>query len=255
MTTAVAVPGCRRDEVDILHSINEAAIESGVEFVPFKSKSTHFSKEDDRAFFSRLISTNERRLTGLHFHHESASRNQHYVEAVLTAILVAELHETLPSPWFVLVDGDENKVRTLAKACAGLEVDSPSLTNCYKAEWYYPHSLLADLVAGYLSWQLDTGRYDYTDPLLRVPAADRTKSELWGTAFSYLQRKQRQPAYEPLDFGIAMADNESDRMRIWHDGRLARGEARSAPLTSPRHVVAAVEEFGYEPLADRLRRL
>lgn len=128
VTTAVAVPASRREEVDILAEIHEAADENGVEFVPFKSKSSHFSKDDHQAFFSQLIDANKSRLAGLHFQHHSASRNQHYVEAVLTAILLNELRAELPTPWFALVDGDLNKVKTLAKACAGIGVDSPTLT-------------------------------------------------------------------------------------------------------------------------------
>lgn len=255
VTTAVAVPASRREEVDILAEIHEAADENGVEFVPFKSKSSHFSKDDHQAFFSQLIDANKSRLAGLHFQHHSASRNQHYVEAVLTAILLDELRAELPTPWFALVDGDLNKVKTLAKACAGIGVDSPTLTHCYKSEWYYPHSLLADVSAGFLAWKLDTEKYDYSDPQFRVPAADRWRAEQWGKAFSFLQRKQQRSNYELLDTGTAIGNHETERMRIWYDGLMARGDPSPHSFSAATHVIATVEQMGYERLAERLRRL
>jgi len=255
VTTAVAVAATREEEVEILDRIYSASRDQDVLFIPFKSKSSNFSKEDDTGFFSQVIADGEPWLKGLHFRHHSASRNQHYVEAVLGAILLKDIQEAINSEPFVLVDGDTNKVKTLAKACGGIGIGSPTIANCYKSEWYYPHSLLADLSAGYLSWQIDCKRYDYSDPLLRVPPANRIREEDWGKAFNFLQRKQNQPGYNHLQLGSTSANRESERARIWYDGLVARGKNSGSAATSLSHIASRVEEMGYEDLSKCLSSL
>lgn len=81
VTTTVAVYATREEEIHVLDSLRDIGDRTDVRFVPFKSKSNHFDKEDDAAFYERVLRENEPRIHGLHFEHHSASRNQHYVEA------------------------------------------------------------------------------------------------------------------------------------------------------------------------------
>lgn len=255
VTTAVAVLATREDEVDILNRIYSVSCRCDVTFIPFKSKSSYYSKEEDDEFFANVVSEGVSYLKGLHFHHHSASKNQHYVEAVLGALLFKDIIRETDEDPFVLIDGDTSKVKTFAKACAGIDMDSPTLANCYKSEWYYPHSLLADLSAGYQAWQIENGHYDYSNPVFRIPAADVHRQEDWGRAFSFLQRKQNQSGYTHLQIGSTAASQEAERARIWYDGLVARGRTDASPSTGMSYIATEVEGLGYPDLASRLRVL
>ena len=213
VTVATGVYATRHEEVAILDSVRESANATRVTFVPFKSKSRHFDKVEDSAFFERVIEENRRWLHALHFRHHSASRNQHYVEAVLTALLVSDIQQAVEEPAFVLVDGDEQKAADFARAFAGPGCSSPTVSNCYQAELYYPHALLSDLSAGYLAKRLDDGEYDYVDPVLRTPPADRTRTDEWGKAFDHLQTKS-QVEYQLLGVSTAYGETERERAKI-----------------------------------------
>lgn len=254
VTIAVGAYATRRDEIAILDSIRESANEMQVTFVPFKSKSRHFDKENDSTFFERIIEENERRLWALHFRHHSASRNQHYVEAVLTAMLVNDVWQDVEEPAFVLVDGDEQKAVDFARAFAGLSGSSPTVSNCYQSELYYPHALLSDLSAGYLAKQVDGGEYDYTDPVLRTSPADRTRTDEWGKAFDHLQTKSR-VEYQLLGASTAYGETERDRAKIWFEGSMGRTPADGTPAISIKTIVTNLRSRGYEAVAERLRGL
>lgn len=255
VTTAVAVAATRDEELEILNRIHTAANEHDKTFIPFKSKSSKFSKQRDTDFFTEVLEEGSSWASGFHFQHHSASRNQHYVEAVLGAILVKALPAKARARTFVLLDGDRNKVNTFAKACDGINIGSPTIANCYKSEWYYPHALLADLSAGYLSYQIDNGRYNYTNPTIRVPAADRTEPEDWGKAFSFLQRKQDRSGYNYFQIGSATSNNESERARIWYDGLVSHGSNSQPASTRLEYISEQIRESGYANLANRIEAL
>lgn len=255
VTTAVGVFATRHDEVEILESILRLARERDVEFVPFKSKSNYYDKRTNREFFERVIESNEHRISSCHFRHHSATKNQHYVEAVLCAILIGDIVSEVEQPLFIIVDGDENKVEDLATAYAGIGTASrPPLSNCYQAELYYPHALLADLTAGYLAEQLDSREYDYADPLLRSPAADRVRSDAWGRSFNCLRTK-RQPTYHRAEIGSLYGETERERARIWYSGLMGRRPEDSSPSVTLDYLTTDLRNEGYTLVADRLMEL
>lgn len=252
VTAAVGVVATRRGEVEILESILEAAQETGVEFVPFKSKSRHYDKREDRKFFERVIRDHEERISSFHFRHRSASRNQHYVEAVLSALLVSDVISDVEIAPLVIIDGDEQKTTAFARAAKGTSMDKlPPIANCYQAELYYPHSLLADLTAGYLAKRIDSGVYDYADPLLRSPAADRVRSDQWGTSFNHLRTKS--PGFrERANIGSSYGQTERERVKIWFSALMGRQPSDSSPSIPFDHVKTRIREDGYVLLADEL---
>lgn len=254
VTVAVGTYATRHDEVAILDSIRESASAVEVKFVPFKSKSRHYDKRDDSSFFERIIEENRSRLHALHFRHHSASRNQHYVEAVLTAILVGDIQRVVEKPAFVLVDGDEQKVMDFARAFDGLDGSSPVVSHCYQSELYYPHALLADLTAGYLAKQVDDGKYDYVDPVLRTSPADRTRTDEWGKAFDHLQTNSR-AEYQSLGANTAYGETERNRAKIWFEGAMGRTPASASSVLPMKTILANLRTRGYEAVADRLREL
>lgn len=254
VTVAVGAYATRHDEIAILDSIRENANDRRVVFIPFKSKSQHFDKENDSTFFERVIEENDRRLRALHFRHHSASRNQHYVEAVLTAMLVNDVRQEIEEPAFVLVDGDEQKVVDFARAFTGLDESPPTVSNCYQSELYYPHALLSDLVAGYLAKQVDDGEYDYANPVLRTSPADRTRTDEWGKAFDHLQTKSR-GEYQSLGVSTAYGETERERAKIWFEGSMGRTPVDGSPAISIKTIVSNLRSKGYEAVAERLREV
>lgn len=222
--------------------------------MPFKSKSNHFDKARDSDFFEYVVTENERRIRSLYFQHHSSSRNEHYVEAVLTALLTHGILQTVKRSAFVLVDGDRKKANDFARAFAGFGGSPPATANCYQSECYYPHALLADLSAGYLAHKLRTGKYDHVDPLLRTLPADRKRSEKWGRAFDYLQTNS-EPEYQWLGVESAYAKSERGRAKVWFDGEMGRSPGNTPPSVSLTTITSHLKNEGYATVAKRLREL
>ena len=88
----------------------------------------------------------------------------------------------------VLLDGNEQKGIPFVKALTALRSEAAATAHCLRAETYYPTALLADLTATYLARKIDSGEYDYDDPLLRAPLASQIREE-WGKASSGLYER------------------------------------------------------------------
>lgn len=254
VTVATAVYATRHGEIAVLDSIVKGARSGDVRFVPFKSKSHHFDAERDSEFFEYVISENERRIRSVYFQHHSSSQNQHYVEAVLTAILAHGVLQTSERTAFVLVDGDRKKADDFARAFAGFGGNPPTTANCYQSELYYPHALLADLSAGYLANRVHAGKYDYVNPVLRTSPADRKQSDAWGKAFDHLQTKP-EPDYRRLDAKSAYAETETGRAKVWFSGRMGDGSENAPPSISIATITEYLEKRGHVEVANRLRKL
>lgn len=254
VTVATAVYATRYGEVTVLDSVVDGARSSDVRFVPFKSKSRHFDAEQDRDFFECVIGRNERRLHSLYFRHHSASQNQHYVEAVLTAILAHSVLQAVERPTFVLVDGDQQKADDFARAFEGFGGTPPTTGNCYQSALYYPHALLADLAAGYLANRVETGKYDHIDPVLRTSPADSKRSDAWGKAFDHLQTKPTSD-YPRLGAESAYAETEKGRAKVWFSGKMGESPENASPSIPITTVTRYLERRGHVVVANRLREL
>ena len=252
VTATIAVAVTRDEELEILNQIYQAAEEHGSKFIPFKSKSRHFDMEGDQDFLRDVIGRGKQVMSGYHFRHESVNRNQHYTEAVLSALLIDDLLSSLGDDVMILLDGDSRKVDSFAKACGGLNRDDVIIANCYKSEWYYPHSLLADLTAGCIAWRIDNDLYNYEKPILPVPPADSARQADWHRTFDYLRHKGKPCCHVRIPIDSVGAQAESDRARVWFDGLMARGIAETTPSSSLSLVVREVREKGYTELAERL---
>jgi len=252
VATAVSVP--RDREPAMLESALNAAAQTGTKCIPFKSKSAHFNKEDDRKFFEQVITSQEPHISAIYFRHHSASRNEHYIEAVLSAILVSAVETYSADESLVLVDGDETKLDDLATAFQPLGEDSLVGCNCYQAEIYYPQALVADLTAGYLAYCLHTEKYDYADPIVQVPAADTKFSNEWGQAFHALKTKAPSD-HSRLGAELAFGQTETDRACIWYRGQMGRTADYSQPDIALDTIVQRLQSAGYQTLAARLTDL
>lgn len=192
-TVTVAVSATRNDELDVLDSLCRHAdrVESTTVagdgdgrtvlggFEPFATKSRDLDRNADRRFFECVIAEHRSRIRGLrHVHRGNPST--HDIEAIHSAILVNDILSRWHEHPLVLLDGDETKGISLRKALDGLGVVAPGLTHCVRAELYYPHSLLADLVAHYVAGLIETGTDSFQNPLVRTPHAKQTRTNEWG---------------------------------------------------------------------------
>lgn len=254
VTVATAVYATRESEIIVLDSILEYSRSENVRFVPFKSKSHHFDKNRDSEFFESVISENESWMRSFYFQHHSSSQNQHYVEAVLTAILAYNVLKTVDRPTFVLIDGDRRKADDFARAFAGFGGTPPTTANCYQSELYYPHALLADLTAGYLANKVSTDEYDHIDPVLRTLPADRKQSDAWGKAFNYLRTKS-EPTYQRLGAESAYGRTDKERAKVWFSGRIGKTPESESPEVSLITIIRYLEKRGHGDVANRFREL
>ncbi len=250
-TVTVAVELTERDEefqlLDRLSAI--ARQESVSEFKLFSNKARNIGIEENQAFFERVIKSYRGKLRCYH-HIQKSRETQHEIEAVHTALLV----DSVLDPYedcVTIIDGGEQKAKPVVKALSGLRDAIPSVTHCLKSETYYPQSLLADLVASYLSYRVHRGEYNYSNPLLRAPHAQHS-GDRWGEAFSAMKRQSEQ--YRVLDLAELQGNSPSQRVQCWYQGGMARKDAEP-PSSSSITPIIKLADKGFDDAKAELERL
>lgn len=253
VTVASAVYATRDDELEILQSVVDEFEEIEVEFIPFQTKSKHIDKDVHKSAYEGLIRRNEPRISLLHFHHHSAKKNQHYTEAVITAILSKSIVAGTDNEPLIIVDGDENLVDTFGKAYYKIAGELPSVTNCVQSEQYYPQSLLADLSAGFTSYRIEHSLYDYDEPIIRAKAADVTFSDDWGRAFDFLQRNPDLDV-ERVPVQTGYSATAKGRAKLWFLGGMGRTPDSDVDLNL-QTVISCIEQMEFPAVAQALSEL
>lgn len=253
VTVASAVHSARDGEVEILQSIIDAFNETEMDFIPFQTKSQHIHKDEHEATYRNIIQRNKHRISLLHFHHHSAKKNQHYTEAVLTAVLSEKIVTHAERQPLIIIDGDQNLVDTFGKAYYGLTDELPPVTNCFQSEQYYPQSLLADLSAGFISYRIKNKLYEYDEPIIRAKAADAKFPEEWGRAFSFLQRKP-DLTVDRIPVRTGYSDAAEGRAELWYVGGMGR-EPSDEPSIELSTVISRIEDMGYPDVAQTLSEM
>lgn len=267
ITVTVAVRATRDEEVNILDSllrhadtINSSEVfGSGSDrtvvggFSPFATKARDLDHSEDARFFEGVIAENKRHISGFQHNHRGNAETAQ-VEAVHSAILVDDTLANCRETPLVLVDGASDKGMHLIKALDGLAAQSPPIVNCFQAEFYYPHALLADLTANYLAWQINEGSFDYSDPLIRAFPAKQSRGEDWGKAFNSLKKSSKTYSIEPIR--QRRADSKAERVRCWYDGAVTPDHGANKVSTDSVHsIVQYLRELGYKRVASELENL
>lgn len=250
VTVAVGLSS-RTEEFELLDDLSRIARRRNVtDFKLFSGKARNIGVEEKSEFFERVIACCRGKLTGYH-HVRKGSETFHDIEAVHTALLV----DSFLAPYedrVVIVDGGKQKAEPVVDALSGLRDAIPSVTHCLKSEIYYPQSLLADLAASYLSHVVETGRYDYSNPVLRTPYAERTEDR-WGEAFSAMKRGSG--AYRVPELTALRGGSPNQRVQCWYHGGMARGGAKSPPSDSITPIIRLADENGFDSAKAELERL
>lgn len=238
-------------EFELLDELSAVARRQNVaQFKLFSNKAQQIEISDSEAFFERVIERRRGSLLGYQ-HVRRGSETSHEVEAVHTALLVDSILDPYEDR-VIIIDGGTQKANPAVGALSGIRDAIPSVTHCFKSETYYPQSLLADLVASYLSYVVNAGEYDYADPLLRVPYAKRT-DDRWGKAFSAMKRSSGK--YRALDLVKLRGDSPSQRAQCWYHGGMARDRAKSPPSDSITPIIRLADENGFDSAKAELERL
>lgn len=251
-TVTIAVELADRDEeFRLLDRLSAIARQENVsDFKLFSSKAQDIEIENNIQFFERLIEDCRERIVG-HHHVRKGSETAHEIEAVHTALLV----DSILDPYedcVTIIDGGKQKARPAVNALSGLRDALPSIAYCFKSETYYPQSLLADLVASYLSHLVNTGKYDYADPLLRAPYAKRSEDR-WGEAFSAMKRRSED--YQIVDLAALRGSSPSQRVQCWYHGGMAQEDAEPPSSDTITPIIKLADENGYDSAKAELERL
>lgn len=262
-TVTVAAYTTRRQELSILDSLYRHGNYVGLQ--PFINKATDCDFSNDARFerLERIIRTNSRFLRAVsHNTHVNGNTDTHQIEAIHSSILVDDLLRTrdsrpsrsdIPDP-VTIVDGGEQALEPLLYALEGIRDEEVPVTNCVKAELYYPTVLLADLTANYLAHTIHEGTYDYETPLLSAPVAKSVYPNCWNSSIEGLKR--RRGTFTPVTLEQRRGETARERVCCWYDGAVTPGRGAERPLTdSVKRVVQCVTEEGYERVATNISKL
>lgn len=251
-TVTIAVELADRiEEFELLDGLSAIARRRNVsQFKLFSSKAQDIGVRDNEEFFERIIDRYRENLFGYH-HVRKGSETSHEIEAVHTALLI----DSVLAPYedcVTIIDGGAQKARPAVDALKGVRSTVPAVTHCFKSETYYPQSLLADLAASYLSYLVSADEYEYSDPLLRAPYAERTEDR-WGKAFSAMKRGSGE--YRVLNLSELRGDSPGQRAQCWYHGGMAREGAESPPSDSITPIIRFADENGFDSAKAELERL
>jgi len=242
ITITVAVSADRTAELAILDSIYAAS--EGYPFFPFRDKSHDLAYEDSVGFFETVVQENSQYLNATaHLGRDGSDPER--IEAAQSAVLAEQVgvEDSL-----VILDGNEDKAERFGRAITGISGRCPPMATCIQSELYYPTSLLADLCASHLAYQIDHPRHcsEVTPP---APVTKEEFSHLWGPAYNEIVNSSSPVYTEPIE--QRRAETVPTRMSCWFEGVMGGGEPVQFE-SSVRPIVQYARREGYEELATRL---
>lgn len=229
----------RTQEAMLLDDLYHELADDG--YLPFRTKSRDLSVSPNK--IRHVI----RRCTGkigICIHQDDVTLS--YAEATHSAILLSELNVTTDDT-VAIVDGDRSRANLLYHAASGIETIPPAIVNCTQSELYYPHLLLADLIAGFVADQVESNptiinRISLDGSLVAVmDTTANSRNGRWERGYSATARREGDVQWP--DFEQRYADSLRERVSCWFHGLF--GDRDSHPPTSD----------GITPVVGRLEAL
>lgn len=242
ITITVAVSADRSDELAILDNIYAAA--EGYPFFPFRDKSHDLTYEDCTGFFETVAQENSQYLKATaHLGRDGSDPER--IEAVQSAVLAEQvgIEDAL-----VILDGNEDKAERFGRAMMGISGSCPPMATCIQSELYYPTSLLADLSASHLAYEIDHPRH-CSEVTPTAPVTKEEFNHLWGPGYNEIVNSSTPVYTEPIE--QRRAETVPTRMNCWFEGVMGGGEPVQFE-SSVRPIVQHARREGYEELATRL---
>lgn len=239
LVVTVGVLVNRTQEAMLLDALYRELGDDG--YLPFRTKSRDLSVSPGRVRSVIRQCTGE---IGICIHRDDVTLA--YAEATHSAILLSELNVTADDT-IAIVDGDRSRADLLYHATSGIELVPPPIVNCTQSELYYPHLLLADLVAGVVADRVASNpavahRISPTDSVVTVEdTTTNSRTGRWDRAFSAVARGEgdvRRPNFEQR-----YADSLRERVSCWFHGLFGDRDAHP-PITD-----------GVSPVVGRLEAL
>lgn len=184
------------------------------DYLPFRTKSRDLSIPNGK-LVNVLMECRGR--VGVCFHQDSVKLP--YAEAVHSAILADEL--SVPTNKSIaIVDGDQSKAMLFQHAASGVGVVPPPIVHCTRSELYYPHLLLADLIAGMVADEIEQSASNPTHipPNGPVTVVENTtnRGERWSRGYNAAVRNKGDVRSHTFEQGFASSFHE--RVSCWFHG-------------------------------------
>jgi len=184
------------------------------DYLPFRTKSRNLSLPSEKI---EAVLLNCRGEVGICIHQGSVKLP--YAEAVHSAIIVNKL-EIPTNKSIVIVDGGQDKAKLFHHATSGVDLTSPPVVHCTRSEMYYPHLLLADLVAGWVADEIQSnqGTVSELTPVGPVTTVENTSvgGERWNSGYNAAARKEGENARSSFEQRYAYSFQE--RVTCWFHG-------------------------------------
>lgn len=245
ITVTVAVSATRTDELAILDTIYAAA--DGYDFFPFRDKSHDLTYSESIDFFEAVIDANTDRIAAT-VHLGDDGSDPERIEAVQSAVLVTEIDS--PNS-LVILDGNEDKAERFGRAIDGITAEIPPIATCVQSELYYPASLLADLCARHLAYQIDHPRH-CGEITPSTPITKERFNHYWGKCYNAMINSSDSIPIAQIE--QHRAETVPARMNCWFNGHMGGGDP--VPFESSiQPIVQCARDNGYEELAARLSEI
>lgn len=235
----------RTQEAILLEHLYRELADDG--YLPFRTKSRDLELPPKKI---QNVLTRCRGEVGICIHRDSVTLP--YAEATHSAILLDELSVTTNDA-IAIVDGDRSRANFLYYATSGLEVVPPPVVNCTQSELYYPHLLLADLVAGSVAEQIGSNPEVANTVSPEEPVAvvtDTTTSShegRWDRGYSAVARSEGtvpRPTFEQR-----YASSFRERVTCWFQGQFGHRDSHPPTSDGIRPVVGRLEALGCDAVA------
>lgn len=235
----------RTQEAILLDNLYQELADDG--YLPFRTKSRDLALPSRKI---RNVLIRCRGEVGVCIHQDGVTLP--YAEATHSAILLDELSVST-NDTIAIVDGDRSRANFLYHATSGIGVVPPPIANCAQSELYYPHLLLADLVAGSVADQINSTPEVANTVSPEEPVSvvnDTTTSShkgRWDRGYSAVARSEG--SVPRSTFEQRYASSLRERVTCWFHGLFGHRDSNPPISDGIRPVVGRLEALGCEAVA------
>ncbi|MCY4732343.1 hypothetical protein KY092_17460 [Natronomonas gomsonensis] len=235
----------RTQEATLLDDLYQTIYDDG--YRPFRTKSRDLSLPPAKVQELLLRCNGE---VGICVHQDDVKLP--FAEAVHSAILLDELSVTTDDT-IAIVDGDQGRADKLYQTAGAIDVVPPSITNCAQSELYYPHLLLADLVAGVVADTLAADPTALSSASVAGPVemiletTPESRKGRWGRGYSAAARGEGE--VRRAKFEQRYADSVRERVSCWFHGTFGKTHAPPPESDGVQPVVGRLEAMGCSDVA------
>lgn len=243
LKVTVGVELSRTEEATLLNKLCKI---HGEQYRPFGTKSRDLNLDD--VPMERLIRGCPGQIC-VALHDGRPDRIQP-IEAVHSAILFDCLGDS-DSPPVVVADGNDKRAKMFDRARRAIDAGSSPVVSCCRAEYYYPHAYLADVLASAIRKFHDFSEMFPRDGFDAVEiTTSGTEDGSWNRGYREVTRGDETGSVASYD--RRRADAPAERVGCWFRGEFGAGDGDEPATDSTRPTINWLRENGYEAAADRL---